>query len=200
MRRSTDSAWDLKPPTSKLTPPSVVSTSMNLAKHQSEFAKRGVKLIGLSANSIESHDGWINDITEIAGCSLTLPVIGDEDRKIAHAYDMLDHQDVTNVGARGIAYTIRSVFIIDSNKVIRLIQAYPASTGRSTTELLRVVDSLLVTDKYSVNTPANWEPGDDVVVPAGLTAEEAQVKYPNMETVKPYLRFIPLARHHLYQH
>ncbi|KAH3575464.1 hypothetical protein KXV95_006829, partial [Aspergillus fumigatus] len=84
--------------------------------------------------------------------------------------------------------------------VIRLIQAYPASTGRSTTELLRVVDSLLVTDKYSVNTPANWEPGDDVVVPAGLTAEEAQVKYPNMETVKPYLRFIPLARHHLYQH
>lgn len=172
----------------------------DLAKHQSEFAKRGVKLIGLSANSIESHDGWINDITEIAGCSLTLPVIGDEDRKIAHTYDMLDHQDVTNVGARGIAYTIRSVFIIDSNKVIRLIQAYPASTGRSTTELLRVVDSLLVTDKYSVNTPANWEPGDDVVVPAGLTAEEAQVKYPNMETVKPYLRFIPLARHHLYQH
>ncbi|GFF82381.1 mitochondrial peroxiredoxin PRX1 [Aspergillus lentulus] len=169
----------------------------DLAKHQSEFAKRGVKLIGLSANSIESHDGWINDITEIAGCTLTFPVIGDEDRKIAHTYDMLDHQDVTNVDARGIAYTIRSVFIIDPNKVIRLIQAYPASTGRSTTELLRVVDSLLATDKYSVNTPANWEPGDDVVVPASVADEEAQAKFPNMQTVKPYLRFTPLAKEHI---
>ncbi|GFF25835.1 mitochondrial peroxiredoxin PRX1 [Aspergillus udagawae] len=172
----------------------------DLAKHQSDFAKRGVKLIGLSANSIESHDGWINDITELAGCSLTFPVIGDEDRRIAHTYDMLDHQDTTNVDARGIAYTIRSVFIIDPNKVIRLIQAYPASTGRSTTELLRVVDSLLAADKYSVNTPANWEPGDDVVVPAGVADEEAQVKFPNMQTVKPYLRFTPLAKEHIVPH
>jgi alkyl hydroperoxide reductase subunit AhpC len=165
-----------------------------LAKHDSEFAKRGVKLIGLSANSIESHDGWINDISEIAGCTLTFPVIGDKDRKIAYTYDMLDHQDTTNVDARGIAYTIRSVFIIDPNKIIRLIQSYPASTGRSTAELLRVIDSLLATDKHSINTPVNWEPGDDVVVPANVADEEARAKYPNMHTVRPYLRFAPLSK------
>ncbi|KAJ5194665.1 uncharacterized protein N7498_008103, partial [Penicillium cinerascens] len=165
-----------------------------LAKHESEFTKRHVKLIGLSANSIESHDGWINDIAEIAGCPLTFPVIGDKDRQIAYVYDMLDHLDTTNVDARGIAYTIRSVFIIDPNKVIRLIQAYPASTGRSTAELLRVVDSLLATDKHRINTPANWEPGDNVVVPASVGDEDAKARFPDMQVVKPYLRFAPLAK------
>lgn len=165
-----------------------------LAKHEPEFTKRHVKLIGLSANSIESHDGWINDISEIAGCPLTFPVIGDKDRQIAFAYDMLDHQDTTNVDSRGIAYTIRSVFIIDPNKVIRLIQAYPASTGRNTPELLRVVDSLLATDKYSINTPVNWQPGDNVVVPASVSDEDAKTKFPDMTSVKPYLRFTPLAK------
>lgn len=106
----------------------------------------------------------------------------------------LDHQDTTNVDARGIAYTIRSVFIIDPNKVIRLIQSYPASTGRSTTELLRVIDSLLATDKHCINTPVNWEPGDDVVVPASVADEEARAKFPNMHTVRPYLRFTQLSK------
>ncbi|KAJ5974405.1 hypothetical protein N7481_011615 [Penicillium waksmanii] len=165
-----------------------------LAKYEPEFTKRNVKLIGLSANDIESHDGWINDIAEIAGCALTFPVIGDKDRQIAYAYDMLDHQDITNVDARGIAYTIRSVFIIDPNKVIRLIQSYPASTGRNTAELLRVLDSLLATDKHSINTPVNWEPGDDVVVPSHIADEDARARFPNMQVVKPYLRFTPLAK------
>ncbi|KAJ5815615.1 hypothetical protein N7474_007392 [Penicillium riverlandense] len=165
-----------------------------LAKYEPEFTKRHVKLIGLSANSIESHDGWINDIAEIAGCPLAFPVIGDKDRQIAYAYDMLDHQDTTNVDARGIAYTIRSVFIIDPNKVIRLIQAYPASTGRNTAELLRVVDSLLATDKHSINTPVNWEPGENVVVPASVSDEDAKARFPNIQVVKPYLRFVPLAK------
>jgi alkyl hydroperoxide reductase subunit AhpC len=98
------------------------------------------------------------------------------------------------VDARGIAYTIRSVFIIDPNKVIRLIQCYPASTGRNTAELLRVVDSLLATDKHSINTPANWEPGDNVVVPPSIDDEEAKARFPNMQVVKPYLRFTPLAK------
>ena len=106
----------------------------------------------------------------------------------------LDHLDTTNVDARGIAYTIRSVFIIDPNKVIRLIQAYPASTGRSTAELLRVVDSLLATDKHRINTPANWEPGDNVVIPASIADEDAKARFPDMQVVKPYLRFAPLAK------
>lgn len=165
-----------------------------LAKYEPEFTKRNVKLIGLSANDIESHDGWINDIAEIAGCALTFPVIGDKDRQIAYAYDMLDHQDITNVDARGIAYTIRSVFIIDPNKVIRLIQSYPASTGRNTAELLRVLDSLLATDKHSINTPVNWEPGDNVVVPPHIKDEDAKALFPNMHVVKPYLRFTPLPK------
>jgi alkyl hydroperoxide reductase subunit AhpC len=98
------------------------------------------------------------------------------------------------VDARGIAYTIRSVFIIDPNKVIRLIQSYPASTGRNTAELLRVVDSLLATDKHSINTPVNWMPGDNVVVPSSISDEDAKARFPDMEVVKPYLRFAPLAK------
>ncbi|KAJ5937018.1 hypothetical protein N7466_003468 [Penicillium verhagenii] len=165
-----------------------------LAKYEPEFTKRHVKLIGLSANSIQSHDGWINDIAEIAGCPLTFPVIGDEDRQIAYAYDMLDHQDLTNVDARGIAYTIRSVFIIDPNKVIRMLQCYPASTGRNTEELLRVVDSLLATDKHAINTPVNWVPGEDVVVPASVNDQDAKARFPVMKLIKPYLRFTPLPK------
>lgn len=106
----------------------------------------------------------------------------------------LDHQDITNVDARGIAYTIRSVFIIDPNKVIRLIQSYPASTGRNKAELLRVIDSLLATDKHRINTPANWVPGDNVVVPSSINDEDAKARFPNMQVVKPYLRFAPLAK------
>lgn len=106
----------------------------------------------------------------------------------------LDHQDITNVDARGIAYTIRSVFIIDPNKVIRLIQAYPASTGRNTAELLRVVDSLLATDKHSINTPVNWQPGDNVVVPHSVSDADAKARFPDLQVVKPYLRFTPLAK------
>jgi alkyl hydroperoxide reductase subunit AhpC len=115
---------------------------------QPEFAKRGVKMIGLSANTVDSHEGWIQDINEISQCNLTFPIIGDKDRKIAYAYDMIDHQDTTNVDSKGIAFTIRSVFVIDPKKTIRLIMAYPASTGRNAAEVLRVVDSLQTGDKF----------------------------------------------------
>jgi alkyl hydroperoxide reductase subunit AhpC len=111
------------------------------AKLEPEFTKRGAKLIGLSANTIESHGGWIKDIDEISGSKLTFPIIGDKLRQVAYSYDMLDHQDTTNVDAKGIAFTIRSVFIIDPKKTIRLILSYPASTGRNTAEVLRVLDS-----------------------------------------------------------
>ena len=112
-----------------------------------EFTRRGVKLIGLSANTIDSHNGWINDINEISGANLTFPIIGDKERKIAYLYDMLDYQDTTNVDSKGIAFTIRSVFIIDPKKTIRLIMSYPASTGRNSAEVLRVIDSLQTGDK-----------------------------------------------------
>lgn len=164
------------------------------AKLEPEFTKRGVKLIGLSANTIDSHSGWISDINEISNTSLRFPIIGDKERKVAYAYDMLDHQDTTNVDQKGIAFTIRSVFIIDPKKTIRLILSYPASTGRNTAEVLRVVDSLQTGDKQKVTTPINWVPGDDVIVHPSIKGEEAEKLFPKMKIVKPYLRFTPLSR------
>ncbi|TVY34504.1 Peroxiredoxin, mitochondrial [Lachnellula occidentalis] len=159
-----------------------------------EFTKRGVKLIGLSANTVESHGGWIADIDEISGSKLSFPIIGDKERKVAYAYDMLDHQDTTNVDAKGIAFTIRSVFIIDPKKTIRLILSYPASTGRNTAEVLRVVDSLQTGDKHRITTPINWIPGDDVIVHPSVKNEEAKTLFPEFRIVKPYLRFTPLPK------
>jgi len=164
------------------------------AKLEPEFTRRGVKLIGLSANTIESHGGWIKDIDEISGSKLSFPIIGDKQRQVALAYDMLDHQDATNVDSKGIAFTIRSVFIIDPKKTIRLILSYPASTGRNAAEVLRVVDSLITGDKYKVTTPINWVPGDDVIVAPPVKTEDAQKIWPEMRIVKPYLRFTPLAK------
>ena len=129
------------------------------AKLEPEFTKRGVKLIGLSANTVESHGGWVKDINELSQTTLKFPIIADKERKVAYAYDMLDYQDTTNVDSKGIAFTIRSVFIIDPKKTIRLILSYPASTGRNTAEVLRVVDSLQTGDKNKITTPINWVPG-----------------------------------------
>jgi len=165
-----------------------------LAKYQPEFTKRGVKLIGLSANTVEQHGGWINDIAEISGCALTFPIIGDKERKVAFAYNMLDYQDTTNVDSKGIAFTIRSVFIIDPKKTIRLIASYPASTGRNTAELLRVVDSLQSGDKHRITTPVNWKPGEDVIVHPSVSNEEAKALFPKFRIVKPYLRYTPFEK------
>jgi len=162
------------------------------AKLEPEFTRRGVKLIGLSANTIDSHESWIRDVDEISGSTLTFPIIGDKERKVAYLYDMLDYQDTTNVDSKGIAFTIRSVFIIDPKKTIRLILSYPASTGRNTAEVLRVVDSLQTGDKNRITTPINWVPGDDVIVHPAVSNEEAKVLFPNFRIVKPYLRFTPL--------
>ncbi|KAF8422502.1 mitochondrial peroxiredoxin PRX1 [Tirmania nivea] len=162
------------------------------AKLEPEFTKRGVKLIGLSANTIDSHEGWIKDINEISGASLSFPIIGDKERKVAYLYDMLDYQDTTNVDSKGIAFTIRSVFIIDPKKTIRLIMSYPASTGRNSAEVLRVIDSLQTGDKNRITTPINWVPGDDVIVHPAVTNEQAKELFPKFRIVKPYLRFTPL--------
>jgi glutaredoxin/glutathione-dependent peroxiredoxin len=106
----------------------------------------------------------------------------------------LDYQDTTNVDSKGIAFTIRSVFIIDPKKTIRLIASYPASTGRNTAELLRVVDSLQTSDKYRVTTPINWNPGDDVIIHPSVNNDEARTLFPNFRIVKPYLRYTPLTK------
>jgi len=162
------------------------------AKLEPEFAARGVKLIGLSANGVESHHKWIKDIDEISGSNLKFPIISDPERKVAYLYDMVDYDDTTNVDQKGLALTIRSVFIIDPNKKIRLILTYPASTGRNTAEVLRVVDALQTTDKNGVTTPINWLPGDDVVIPPPVSTEDAKKKFGEVRIVKPYLRFTTL--------
>jgi alkyl hydroperoxide reductase subunit AhpC len=162
------------------------------AKLEPEFSKRGVKLIGLSANGTESHKAWIRDIDEITGSKLTFPIIADPRREVAHAYDMIDYQDATNVDDKGVQFTIRLVFVIDPKKKIRLILAYPASTGRNTAEVLRVVDSLQTGDKYRVTTPINWVPGDDVIVHPSVSNEEAKTLFPKFRVIKPYLRLTPL--------
>jgi glutaredoxin/glutathione-dependent peroxiredoxin len=164
------------------------------AKLEGEFTKRGVKLIGLSANSVESHGGWIKDIDEISGSKLTFPIIGDKQRQVALLYDMLDEQDATNVDEKGIAFTIRSVFVIDPKKTIRLIMSYPASTGRNSAEVLRVVDSLQTGDKHRITTPINWVPGDDVIVHPTIKNEEAKSMFPDFKIIKPYLRTTPLPK------
>ncbi|KAL2359530.1 hypothetical protein RJZ56_007614 [Blastomyces dermatitidis] len=155
------------------------------AKLEPEFTARGVKLIGLSANGLKSHYDWIKDIDEVTGSNLQFPIIADADRKISYLYDMLDYQDTTNVDEKGMAMTIRSVFIIDPNKKIRLILSYPASTGRNAAEVLRVIDALQTTDKNGVNTPINWNRNDDVIIPPTMKTEDAIKKFGDVRVVKP---------------
>lgn len=164
------------------------------AKLEPEFTRRGVKLIGLSANTIDSHGQWIADINEISGSDLQFPIIGDKQRQVALQYDMLDQQDATNVDSKGIAFTIRSVFVIDPKKTIRTILSYPASTGRNTAEVLRIVDSLQTGDKHKVTTPINWVPGDDVIVHPSVKTEDAKGIWPDIKIIKPYLRTTPLPK------
>ena len=154
-----------------------------------EFEKRGVKMIGLSANDLSSHGRWIADINETSKTDLHFPIIADADRKVAYTYDMVDAQDVTNKDEKGIAFTIRSVFVIDTQKKIRLTMMYPASTGRNTSEVLRVIDSLQTGDGKGVTTPIDWIPGDDVIVPPSVSTEDARKKFGEVREVKPYLRF-----------
>jgi len=160
-----------------------------MAALEPEFKKRGVKTIGISANTIKSHDDWIKDIDDIGKTSLTFPIIGDKARKIAYLYDMLDYQDTTNVDSKGMALTIRSVFFIDPSNVIRARIEYPASTGRNAAEILRIIDSLQLGDKYKVVTPVNWKQGDDVIIHNSVKNEQADTLFPGYRSVRPYLRF-----------
>ncbi|GLI80200.1 peroxiredoxin 1 [Penicillium ochrochloron] len=159
------------------------------AKMKNEFDKRGVKMIGLSANDIGSHGEWIKDINEVSSTEVQFPIIADADRKVAFLYDMIDQQDLDNIDQKGIAFTIRSVFIIDPSKKIRLTMMYPASTGRNSAEVLRVIDSLQTGDKKGVTTPIDWQVGDDVIVPPSVSTADAKKKFGVVREVKPYLRY-----------
>jgi len=156
------------------------------ARMKDEFDKRGVQMIGLSADPVDSHNKWIADVNEVGRTSIKFPIIADADRHIACLYDMIAEENLKNPE---IAFTIRSVFIIDPNKKIRLMMLYPASTGRNTAEVLRVIDSLQTGDKNGVVTPMDWKVGDDVIVPPSVSTEEARKKFGEVREVKPYLRF-----------
>lgn len=161
-----------------------------VAKLKPEFDKRGVKVIALSVDDVDSHAGWTKDIEETQNTTLNYPILADGDRKVSQLYDMLDQ---TNINKEGLPLTVRSVFIIDPNKKLRLTLTYPASTGRNFDELLRVIDSLQLTDNYSVATPADWKDGDEVVIAPSLKDPEVlKQKFPKgYKEVKPYLRLTP---------
>jgi alkyl hydroperoxide reductase subunit AhpC len=155
------------------------------ARLKPEFDRRNVKVIGLSVDPADSHKRWAADIEETQGSALNFPVIADPDHKVAELYDMI-HPEISDV------FTVRSVFIIGPDKKVKLMITYPASTGRNFDEILRVIDSLQLTAKYSVATPVNWKDGDDVIIVPSLSDEAAKEKFPGgWKTLKPYLRVVP---------
>jgi thioredoxin-dependent peroxiredoxin len=150
-----------------------------------EFAKRNTKVLAVSVDPLEKHEGWIKDINETQKANVNFPLIADPDRKVATLYDMIH----PNASATA---TVRSLFIIGPDKLVKLIITYPASTGRNFVEVLRVLDSLQLTANYSVATPADWKEGEDVIVVPAVSTEDAIKKFPKgVKVVKPYLRYTP---------
>ncbi|MFM8587721.1 MAG: peroxiredoxin [Bacteroidota bacterium] len=150
-----------------------------------EFAKRNVKVLAVSVDSLDKHKEWMADINETQHCTVDFPIIADEDRKVAQLYDMIH----PNASA---TFTVRSLFVIGPDKKLKLSITYPASTGRNFAEVLRVIDSLQLTAKYSLATPADWNRGQDLIVVPAVSTEEALVKFPKgVKVVKPYLRYTP---------
>ncbi len=156
-----------------------------IAKCKAEFDKRNVKIIALSEDNLESHIGWIKDINETQNTTINFPIIADEDRKIAELYDMI-HPNADD------QMTVRSVFVLDPDKKVRLMITYPASTGRDFDEILRVVDSLQLTAKHQVATPANWHQGEDCVIVPSVPEDQLAENFPKGYTeIKSYLRITP---------
>jgi peroxiredoxin len=153
----------------------------SMSKFKLEFDERNVKILAISVDPLESHKSWIKDINETQKTEVNYPIIADADQKVAKAYGML-HPKVSETK------TVRSVFIIGPDKTIRLTLTYPASTGRNFHELLRVVDSLQLTENKQLATPANWNTGDDVIISPAVTDKEAEKRFPGYTTIKPYLR------------
>jgi thioredoxin-dependent peroxiredoxin len=165
----------------------VCTTELGRAANlKAEFDKRNVKMIAVSVDSVEDHKRWIGDIEDTQKASMNFPLLGDVDRKVAKLYDMI-HPEANDT------LTVRSVFLVDPNKKIRAIITYPASTGRNFTEILRVIDSLQLTDSHKVATPVDWKDGDDcVIVPALQDPKELEQRFPKGFTaIRPYLRMTP---------
>lgn len=151
-----------------------------------EFAKRNVKVLAVSVDPLDKHFGWRSDINETQQCNVDFPIIADESREVATLYDMIH----PNASATA---TVRSLFVIGPDKLVKLMITYPASTGRNFHEVLRVIDSLQLTAKHSVATPANWQHGEDVIVVPAVSTEDAVKKFPKgLKIVKPYLRYTPV--------
>ena len=150
-----------------------------------EFEKRNVKVLAVSVDPLDKHEGWVKDINETQSTTVNFPIIADEDRNVATLYDMIH----PNASATA---TVRSLFVIGPDKLVKLMITYPASTGRNFVEVLRVVDSLQLTAKYSVATPADWKHGEDVIVVPAVATEDAIKKFPKgVNVIKPYLRYTP---------
>lgn len=157
-----------------------------VARYQKDFEQRNVKPIAVSVDGVAEHIEWIKDINEVGSVTVQYPIIADQDRSVSELYGMLDQ---TNKEASGMPLTVRSVFIIDPKKKIRLMITYPASTGRNFKEVLRVIDSLQLTDQKSLATPVDWVPGDKAVIVPSIPDEKAKEIFGEFETVRPYLRY-----------
>ena len=156
-----------------------------VAKLKEQFEKRGVKVLAISVDSMDSHKGWVPDINETQKTTLNFPIVSDPDRKIAVMYDMLDPTSKDNL-------TARSVYIIAPDKKIKLMITYPASTGRNFDEILRAIDSVQLTANYSVATPADWKHGEECIIVPSVSDEDATKKFPKgFKRIKPYLRLTP---------
>jgi len=156
-----------------------------VAKLKGEFDRRNVKVIGLSVDPVDSHTKWEADIEETQGEAVNFPMIADPDKSVADLYDMI-HPNASDT------MTVRSVFIVGADDKVKLILTYPASTGRNFEEILRVIDSLQLTAKHAVATPANWKNGDNVIIGSGVSDEDAKARFPDgWDAPKPYLRIVP---------
>ena len=164
-----------------------------MASIEDEFTKRNCKLIGLSIDSVEDHNLWKKDIEDVQGTSVNYPLIADEDLKIAKLYNMLPAQEEPGKSRTAMTNaTVRSVFLIDPDKKIRMMLTYPMTTGRNFEEILRVLDSIQLTSKHKVATPANWKKNDKVIIVPAVSDEEAKETFGEFEKIKPYLRFTRL--------
>ncbi|HJV24513.1 MAG TPA: peroxiredoxin [Aromatoleum sp.] len=165
-----------------------------MAGLQAEFAKRNTKIIGLSVDSVADHERWAKDIEETQGHRVDYPMIGDPDLKVAKLYDMI-HPNAMGTAQERTAQdnlTVRSVFVIGPDKKIKMMLTYPMSSGRNFDEVLRVLDSIQLTAKHKVATPANWKPGQDVIIVPSVSDEEARTRFPDgWKAPKPYLRIVP---------
>jgi len=165
-----------------------------LARLKPEFDKRGVKLMGLSVDPVDRHHGWAEDIRETQGAAPNYPMIGDTDYNVSKLYDMLPAAVSGDPSKRTAAdnQTVRNVFVIGPDKKIKLVLVYPMSTGRNFQEILRAIDSLQLTAKHSISTPADWKPGEDVIISGSVSDEQAKSIYPQgWKAPKPYIRIVP---------